>query len=174
MPRFYEGRQDGMEPTGKEFAYLHICVRKLWLFQHGIRPELENSAVQIGMLLGEKSFSREKKEIPLGESGVLDWADFADGRIHETKKGREPGHADEAQVAYYLYLLDRHGVRVNEAQIHYPALRKIQTVEWTPELAAAVEADRRAIAEVAERKCPPEAIRKNICKKCSYEEVCFA
>ncbi|MDD3886090.1 MAG: CRISPR-associated protein Cas4 [Victivallaceae bacterium] len=163
-----------MEPTGKEFAYLHVCQRKLWLFRHGIRPELEYGNVQIGMLLGEKSFSREKKEIPLGECGVLDWADFPDGVIHETKKGKSPGRGDAAQVAYYLWLLDRHGVRVREARIHYPAQRKTDTVFWSPELAESVEKDAQMIAEVVSLEVPPAAERKNICARCAYEEVCFA
>lgn len=39
-----------MLPIGKEIYYLHICRRKLWLFNHGIRPEMENDHVRIGML----------------------------------------------------------------------------------------------------------------------------
>ena len=53
-----------MEFTGKELNYLHVCRRKLWLFRHGIRPELENDLVQLGMLLGEETFTRQEKEIP--------------------------------------------------------------------------------------------------------------
>lgn len=160
--------------TGQEISYLHICERKLWLFRHGIRPEMEYGNVQIGMLIGEKSFSREKKEIPLGEWGVLDWADFDGGIIHETKKGRSPGHGDRAQVGYYLWLLNTHGVRVDQAQIHYPVIRKTDVVEWNDECARQVENDIMTVRDLVRRETPPPLIRKGICRKCAYEEVCFA
>ena len=84
-----------MEYTGTDLNYLHVCPRKLWLFRHGIRLEQGNDLVQLGVLLGEESFSRQEKEIAIGEAGVLDWADFKAGVIHETKHGKAPGGGDE-------------------------------------------------------------------------------
>lgn len=159
--------------TGKEISYLHICKRKLWLFHHGIRPELEYDNVKIGMLVQEKSFSRQKKEIPVGDVGVLDWADFKDGIIHETKKGCYTV-ADIAQVSFYLYILRRNGVLVHAAQIHYPQQRKTLTLNWDEDCAKKVEADIAAAEEVNHQRFPPAAERRTICKKCAYEEVCFA
>ncbi len=163
-----------MEITGQEIKYLHVCPRKLWLFRRGIRPEMENNQVRIGMLIGERSFARETKEIPLGEWGVLDWADFADGIIHETKKAPTQIQSDRAQVSYYLWLLNHHGVAVHEAQIHYPKQRKTAVVAWNETCAASVEKDLQAVEAIHEMNMPPPAVRKNICKSCAYEEVCFA
>ncbi len=160
--------------TGKEINYLHVCKRKLWLFAHGIRPELEFDNVQIGMLLQQESFSREKKEIPIGDYGVLDWADFADGIIHETKKGRSIPEADEAQAAYYLWALRQNGVNVHTAEIHYPSLRKTKTVEWSDTVSHQIDNDIRQAELVISSAETPELVKKNICKNCAFEEYCFA
>lgn len=163
-----------MDLTGKEISYLHVCKRKLWMFSRGIRPELEFANVQIGMMIQEKTFSRHEKEIQLGNSGVLDWADFKDGVIHETKKGRSPASADEAQVAFYMWVLRQNGVEIREAQIHYPVIRKTKNVPWSEELRLAVENDIRSAETVIADPVPLPPERKNICKNCAYEEICFS
>lgn len=161
-----------MTPTGKEIYYLHVCHRKLWLFNHGIRPEMENDHVKIGMLIQQTSFSREKKEIPIGDIGVLDWADFKDGIIHETKKGKTFSSADRAQVAYYLWFLNKNGVPVYEAQIHYPAVRKTDCVTWSAELEQQVERDVVRCCEICAADSPPEVLNSPLCQHCAYQEVC--
>lgn len=161
-----------MELTGTDLNYLHVCPRKLWLFRHGIRLEHENDLVQLGALLGETSFSREEKEIPIGEAGVLDWADFKDGVIHETKHGEAPGGGDEAQVRYYLYYLNARGIRASRAVLHYPGKRKTVTVEWDEAALRQVESDRDACERLLAGPLPA-AIRRSYCRRCAYEELCF-
>lgn len=161
-----------MEFTGKELNYLHVCRRKLWLFRHGIRPELENDLVQLGMLLGEETFTRQEKEIPIGEAGVLDWADFKDGVIHETKRGRAPGGGDEAQVRYYLAWLNNRGIQAHEAVIHYPRRRETVVVPWDEATEQMVKQDLAECEEVVKGPVPA-AVRRPFCKNCAYEEICF-
>jgi CRISPR-associated exonuclease Cas4 len=69
--------------TGTEIAYLYICHRKLWLFRKGIRPENEHTNVQIGKFIQESTFLRHmnKKEVPLGHIGRVDWAELDKGVI---------------------------------------------------------------------------------------------
>ena len=161
-----------MEYTGTDLNYLHVCPRKLWLFRHGIRLEQGNELVQLGVLLGEESFSRQEKEIAIGEAGVLDWADFKDGVIHETKHGKAPGDGDEAQVRYYLYYLNAHGIRADQAVIHYPKKRETLTVEWNEEASRLTEADLKTCEAVVSGPIPA-AERRPYCKPCAYEEMCF-
>lgn len=161
-----------MDCTGTELNYLHVCPRKLWLFRHGIRPEQESDLVQLGILLGEESFSRREKEIPIGEIGVLDWADFKAGVIHETKHGKAPGGGDEAQVRYYLFYLNAHGIRVDHAVIHYPKKRETVTVEWNESTAQQVEEDLKACGTILAGELPAPQ-RRPYCKHCAYEEMCF-
>lgn len=162
-----------MQFIGKELSYLHVCRRKLWLFHHGIRPELENEQVQLGMQLGEQSFPRQEKEIAIGEIGVLDWADFKDGVIHETKRGKSPGGGDEAQVRYYLAFLNSRGIRAREAIIHYPTHRDTLSIPWNEEADRLVKAD-LTVCEAVVSGPVPSAERKPYCKHCAYEEICFA
>ncbi len=161
-----------MEFTGKELNYLHVCRRKLWLFRHGIRPELENDLVQLGMQLGEETFTRQEKEIPIGEAGVLDWADFKDGVIHETKRGRAPGGGDEAQVRYYLAWLNWRGIQAHEAVIHYPRRRETAVVLWNEAAEQMVKQDLAECEKVVKGPVPA-AVRRPFCRNCAYEEICF-
>lgn len=160
--------------TGKEISYLYICQRKLWLFHHGLRPELEHVNVQIGMHIQESTFTRHEKDIPIGNIGVIDWAEFDKGIIHETKKGRTPNKGDEAQVRYYMWWCNNHDINVVEARIHYPKLRKTNSLFWTEEMNAAVAADLKKCANIIEQSQPPDVQNYKYCKSCAYWEMCYA
>ena len=103
---------------------------------------------------------------------MLDWADFKDGVIHETKHGKAPGGGDEAQVRYYLYYLNAHGIRADQAVIHYPKKRETVTVEWNEEASRLTEADLKTCEAVVSGPIPA-AERRPYCKHCAYEEMCF-
>ena len=67
---------DNIKITGVMFYYYFVCHRKLWYFSHGIQMEDKNENVQIGKLIDENSYSREKKNIMI--DGVIN-IDFIDG-----------------------------------------------------------------------------------------------
>ena len=160
--------------TGTEMAYLHICRRKLWLFHHGLRPEQEHVNVQIGRHIHETTFERHDKDIPLGDIGVIDWEQLKHGVIHETKKGKSPKAADRAQVGYYLWWLNTHGVMVRACRIHYPTTKQTVEIEWGPDVIAEVEANLAAARQVVSLAKPLDQARLPYCKSCAYEELCFA
>ena len=161
-----------MHITGTEVSYLYICHRKLWLFYFFIRMEAENTHVQIGRLIQEETFSRHPKEIPLGDIGVIDWAELSHGIIHETKKARCPQNAEIAQTRYYLWWLRQHNVEVKRCVVHYPKQRKTKTVEWKEEMNMQVMEDLQVICNIVERDTPPNFTRLPWCKSCAYEEYC--
>ena len=163
-----------MHITGKEISYLYVCKRKLWLFRHGMRPELENDNVRIGMHLNDTAFKREEKDIPIGEIGVIDWAAFKHGVIHEIKKGRTPRHGDAAQVRYYLWWLNQNGIRVTEARIHYPKIKKMQVIKWNDTVKLQAEQDQSACHELLAQAVPPAVQPYPYCKSCAYMELCYA
>lgn len=41
--------------------YYHICPREVWLMAHEINPEQENPLIELGRLIHENSYSRERK-----------------------------------------------------------------------------------------------------------------
>lgn len=49
--------------TGVMIYYYFVCKRKLWYFCHEINMESENENVQLGKLLDEKSYERDRKSV---------------------------------------------------------------------------------------------------------------
>ncbi len=160
--------------TGTEILYLHLCRRKLWLFHHGIRPENENVNVQIGRLVGESTFKRAKKELKLGNIGVVDWAELQHGVIHETKKGKAPMGAEIAQVRYYLWWMRRHDMNVDRCIIHYPKHKKTKEVVWQDAMRIDVEEDLRRARRIVSQPRPPAFERLPWCRGCAYQEFCMS
>lgn len=159
--------------TGTEIAYLYVCRRKLWFFHNGMRPEPENELVLIGRIIHENSFSRMDKELRIGDVGFLDWAEFEDGIIHETKKGHHTS-ADRAQVCFYMKILSDNGVFVRSAKIHFPKQRRIVEIPWDDKMRDKAECDIEEVHRVVSSEFPEKAVRRPACKKCAYEEICFA
>lgn len=160
--------------TGTEMVYLYLCMRKLWLFHHGIRPENENVTVQIGKLIGETTFKRKNKEVKLGNIGVVDWAELQHGIIHETKKSRCPMGAEVAQVRYYLWWMREHGMNIDRCIIHYPKQKKTKEVVWESEMSTSVEDDLRRARKIVTRPRPPEFEQLKWCRSCAYREFCLS
>ena len=48
--------------TGTQINYYFVCHRKLWLFTKDIRFEDENEYVQLGRLIDENTYKRNKKQ----------------------------------------------------------------------------------------------------------------
>lgn len=161
--------------TGTEIAYLYICRRKLWLFHHGVRLENEHANVQIGRFIQQSTFTRyeNRKEIVLGNIGVVDRAELKKGIIHETKKGKAPAKADEAQVCYYMWWMRNHGIKIHTCIIHYPKQKRTRELAWTPDMEQAVKDNLAEARKIVNGSVPPVFTAKNICKRCAYQEFCF-
>lgn len=159
--------------SGTEIVYLHVCKRKLWLFRHGIRPESENVNVQLGRLIHDESFSRQEKDIQIGDAAVIDWANFKDGVIHETKKGKTPGKGDVEQVKFYMYQLKKRGLRVTSAKIHYPAAKRTVDVPWEDDIIPHVEQKIDECKKVILSEKIPPLVLYPYCKSCAYQELCY-
>ncbi len=120
-----------MEYTGTQINYYFVCHRKLWLFSKDIRFENENEYVQLGRLIDEHSYRRNKKQIEIGKIRI----DFIDkkGVIHEVKKSNRIDKAHIYQLKYYIRTVMNMGVENISGQIDYPKLKKTETVEWKDE-----------------------------------------
>ena len=165
--------------TGTQVNYFGICHRKLWLFSHNIEMERENENVQIGKLIGEKSYGRERKEVNIDNRIVIDWVEsrvLADGTllIHETKKSRSFDSAHRLQVLYYIYYLKQKGVAAR-GEIDYPLLKKTEKVELDGEAENEVLRVLAGIQSVIEMPvAPPRLENKRLCEKCAYFELCWS
>ena len=165
--------------TGQQVKYYPFCQRRLWLFTKGVAMEKENEDVQKGELLGEQSYSREKKEIAIDDRIVIDWMESkvgADGvlTLHEVKKSKSFDASHRLQLLYYIYYLKCKGVEARGG-IDYPLLKKKELIELTP----ASEAELLEVLADIERVvstpvAPPRLTNQKICEKCAYYELCWS
>jgi CRISPR-associated exonuclease Cas4 len=147
-------------------------LRHQYLFSHHIEMERENDAVALGQLLHEESFPRQKKELLIDDLIRIDF--FDDEAVHDIKKGRSMEEAHRAQILYYLWYLKQKGVEGLKGIINYPKQRRSVEVELTPAAEAEVKEWIGQVQMVVAQATPPvvEAPMR-ICRKCSYNELCW-
>lgn len=160
--------------TATALTYLKICRRKLWLHAHGIRLENAHVNVQIGKHIQNTTFDRKEKDIPLGDIGVIDWAEFKHGILHETKKGKTPAAADELQVKFYMSWMRNHGIAIQGARIHYPKQKRTTEIPWDDAFHDEVETDLTEARHSLDQPQPPPVIKLPYCKSCAFCEFCFS
>ena len=165
-----------MFPTGTHIAYLHLCHRKLWLFAHGIHMEHGSEAVEEGRWISETTYTHRSdrwQELAV-ENIKIDHFDARKGILREVKKSNRREYAHIAQVKYYLFVLERNGIKVDHAILEYPKLRQTEEVFLD-------DSDRKEIPLwenqvnniIAQDHCPP-VIRASLCKRCAYYEFCYS
>lgn len=165
-----------MHTTGTHITYLHLCHRKLWLFAHGIQMEHTSHLVAEGKFIHENSYpQRAERWRELAVEGIkIDHYDAARGIVREVKKSAKMEEVHVAQLKYYLFVLERNGIRVSHGLLEYPKLRQTEEV-WLS------EADREEIPQwearakeiIGQESCPPR-IDSRICKRCAYFDFCYA
>jgi len=155
---------------GTQVNYYFICPRKLWFFSHNVQMEQESEIVSIGKLLHQEHYQRSKKDV-LIDSVSIDFVE-RDGKIiiHEVKKSKKMEKAHFYQLLYYLYFLKKRGIE-SEGVINYPIMRKREKVILEDE--REIEEIIKEIEKIIEMPVPPKKKRKNICRKCSYFELCW-
>lgn len=155
---------------GVHIKYLYHCHRQVWLFARGIRPEHLSQAVRRGEAVHETSYSRFH-EVDLGAARI----DHLDGDawVHEIKSSRKPTPADQAQAIHYCYQLDRIGVPVRGAILHYPATRRTIRLPYTEAEAAQAQHDIQDVIEILQRATAPPRLERPRCAGCSYTDYCW-
>ncbi len=167
-----------MEISGTYVAYLHLCHRKLWLHANGIRLEnaSNNVFIEEGKLIGETAYGRRSNSWRELEFGFLkiDFYDPQTNTVREVKKSPKLEHAHIAQVKYYLYALERQGVRGARGVIEYPKQRRSREV---PPLTDADKEEIRRweeeIEEIVSRERCPKLVKKPYCKHCAFRDFCY-
>lgn len=163
--------ESGREITGMMVYYAKVCERKLWLFTHYIELEDESELVAIGAAIDENSFRREQHNMSM-LPGIS--ADFigANGIVHEVKKGKSIPEADRAQLLFYLYRLDKAGFPETKGILHYMENHSTEEVRLTAEARKEIEGIMDKIHECMASAEPPPYVKKRMCLKCAYYELC--
>lgn len=158
--------------TGIMINYYFICERKLWYFVNKINMEHNSELVEMGKLVDENSYGRERKSILIDEMINIDF--MKDWKIiHEVKKSRKLDIAGKWQLKYYIWVLRNKGVNIEKGILDYPLLRKREEIylDETEEKELMVVLNK--IKVIINMELPPEVINKAFCKKCSYYELCY-
>lgn len=117
--------------TGAMLYYYYVCDRKLWYFSHQLDMEHTSDLVQIGKLIDEESYNREKKHIMIDDVISIDF--LQNWRIvHEVKKSKSVEIASIWQLKYYMWILENKGEHNGRFQLHHfhsPALQFFQVFE---------------------------------------------
>lgn len=160
------------EITGMMIYYYFVCKRKLWYFLNEITMEQNSELVELGKILDETSYIREKKSILIDNTINIDFIKN-NTVIHEVKKTRAIEEAGEWQIKYYIYYLEQKGVKNIEAVVDYPLLKQKREIFLTEE-------DRKILKDIIEQikktmteERPQETINNKICKKCAYYDFCY-
>jgi len=145
--------------TGILIWYYYICYREVWLMAHEINPSQDNPLIDLGRLIHEESYQREKKEFKTAGMKV-DILSKKDGKllIAEVKKSSRFLESATMQLSFELLI---------------PKERKRIAVELTPELEGELKKAFEAIEKIISRDKPPEPVRIGFCKRCAYREFCW-
>jgi CRISPR-associated exonuclease Cas4 len=161
-----------MTITGVKVNYYFICKTKLWLFSHNIQMEKEDENVQMGKLIHESRYQREKKEVIIDSAIAIDFIKKGDIlEIHDVKKSKKMEDAHRYQLLYYLYYLNKRGVEAIGI-LNYPLLRKKEVIVPNEKDFDEIEGVIAGIGSIVSGRMP-EPKKKRICKRCSYYEFCF-
>lgn len=163
-----------MIPIPTLIWYYYICPREVWLMSRQLEPAQENPFIEIGRLISEESYKRDRKEIHL-ENMVIDILKTAGEEIiiGEVKKSSRYKKAARMQLAYYLLRLKRLGIEA-KGQLLFPKERKKLTIELTPELEVELKEAQNRIKEIIALDIPPLPHKIKFCKRCGYQEFCWA
>ncbi|WP_072969602.1 CRISPR-associated protein Cas4 [Thermoanaerobacter uzonensis] len=162
------------EVTGALMQSYTICKRQVWLMAHQIVPDQEHPYIEIGRLIDENSYQRDRKKIHF-ENVVLDLVRMEKDNIliGEVKKSSKAAESAKMQLLFYLYKLKQSGITA-KGQLFFPEERKREVVELTPEFEIEVIKAIEEIKGIVHKEKPPAFIKIPYCKNCGYKEFCLS
>jgi len=161
-----------MRVTGVMVQYYKACRRELWFFANGINMDYESEDIAIGRLIHEKSYSRERKNINLGEVSFDFVKHGEENIIFEVKKSSRLEEPVRWQLYYYLWYAKKLGKEL-KGMLVYPKEKKREIVELTPEIEEELERIREEISKIVSLPVPPKPEKKPYCRRCTYYELCW-
>ncbi len=160
--------------TGVMLQSYIICKRQLWFFSRQIVPDQKNPYIEIGRLIDEMSYQRERKKIHF-EDFVIDIVKKKGSSlvIAEVKKTSKAKESALMQLAFYLYRLKQNGILAT-GELLFPKERRKQKVVLTEELEEKVLKALNEIAKILATPNAPKPEKQKYCTKCGYREFCWA
>ncbi|HHW42767.1 MAG TPA: CRISPR-associated protein Cas4 [Desulfotomaculum sp.] len=151
-----------------------ICPRQVWLMARQICPDEDNVYLELGRLIDNRAYGRERKEIHLGHLSLdlvrRGGQDFVVGEVKKSSRARE---AARMQLAFYLYELKEMGIDAR-GELLFPEERRREQVILDDNLTQQVENLKKRITAIIYRDTPPPPQKIPFCGKCAYAELCWA
>jgi len=160
------------------FNAYNICKRQAWLMMRNLSADQYNEFIEIGRLLDQNSFSREKKKIYLADLNATIDMVIRDGEIYyvaEIKKSSKTLKSGILQLKYYLFLLEkRKGIKTNGI-IKIPKEKISKKIALTLEDKKKIEDILEEMHEVLKSEVIPKIDKKlSSCKNCGHFEFCWS
>jgi len=164
-----------MHLTGTHINYYFICRRKLWLFANSIQMEHTSDTVFEGKLIHETTYpQRSEKYEEIAIDGIkIDYYDAKNKVIHEIKKSPKLHEAHIWQLKYYIYVLEKNGIKGVSGILEYPKERKTEEVYLSTIDIERIKEIENEITEIINSGKVPALEKKTRCKSCSYYDFCF-
>lgn len=145
-----------------------------------LEPYQGNPFIEIGRLISEETYSRNRKEISIQtpeQTGgmVIDLVKTEDEEVivAEVKKSSRFEKSAQMQLAYYLMRLKMLGIEAR-GELLFPKERKKLNVELTEDIKEELKIAIDEIKKIIEQDRAPEPKLIKFCKKCGYQELCWA
>ncbi len=154
----------------------NICPRQAWLLSRQLTADQQNTYLDIGRLINGEFFSREKKEIYIPDlAAKIDYVKKRDGEffVAEVKKSSATMQSGIVQLKYYLYLLDKKGIKA-KGLIKIPKEKKSMEIELSEEDKKFILEKIKTLQDILKREEPPQVKKIKQCRKCAHYEFCFA
>lgn len=161
-----------MNVTGVMIYYYFICERRLWYFSNQINTAQDSELVQIGKIIDETTYQREKKNILIDNTINIDFVG-KEAVLHEIKKSKSLEEAGIWQLKYYIYYLEQKGIKNINAEMDFPLLRETKKIVLEDEDRNLLKNVVENIKNIVKQDKPPKVIDSKICKKCSYYDLCY-
>lgn len=160
--------------TGTLIWYYYICKRETWLMAHQITSNQDNELLELGKLLSGESYSREKKEVRVGNV-VFDLlkSKKEDIVIGEIKKSSKFIESAKMQVSFYLKKLKDFGVDA-KGELLFPKEKKKIVIELDEEIINTLKEAEKNIKKILIEEFPEKPKKIKFCNSCSYSEYCWS
>lgn len=160
------------EITGLMVYYYFVCKKKLWYFVNQIQMEQNSELVEIGKIVDDTSYENQEKHILIDNNINIDFIKNS-AILHEVKKTKAIEEASIWQVKYYMYYLERKGVKNVKAKIDFPLIKETKVIILNKEDRQAIKEVIVHIQEIINSKIPMDVEQDKKCKKCAYYDLCY-
>lgn len=163
-----------LQINGTLIWYYYICKREVWLISHAIEADQGNELLEIGRIIHESTYKRSRKEISIGNIKV-DMIGKQGEKIviGEIKKTSRFTDSARMQLAFYLLELENRGIEAI-GYLNFPKEKKKLKIELDKETRRELEEAEEGIREIYSLKKPPVPVKNKYCRKCAYQEFCWA